>query len=186
MIVASAIIGVFYTVGRESWSQNGLYYEGAFSLFGSIIITIMGAALLRVTKMQDKWRVKLAKAVDNPLSFGGRKGIFKRFCEKYAMFVLPFVTVMREGIEAVVFVAGVSFTAPATAVPLPVFVGLIVGGFVGWLLYRYVAAALFQLLSTTNTRQWWYRYQAPGLPRRLHLPALPRRRRSLLSCRLGL
>lgn len=141
MIVASAIIGVFYTVGRSSWSQNGLYYEGAFALFGSIIITIMGAALLRVTKMQDKWRVKLAKAVDNPLRLGGRKGIVKRFFEKYAMFVLPFVTVLREGIEAVVFVAGVSFTAPATAFPLPVFCGLLVGGIVGYLLYRYVPTA---------------------------------------------
>ncbi|KAJ4150535.1 hypothetical protein LMH87_011281 [Akanthomyces muscarius] len=151
MIVASAIIGVFYTVGRSSWAQNGLYYEGAFALFGSIIITIMGAALLRVTKMQDKWRVKLAKAVDNPLRLGGRKGIFKRFFEKYAMFVLPFVTVLREGIEAVVFVAGVSFTAPATAFPLPVFCGLLVGGIVGYLLYRGGVGAKLQLFLVIST-----------------------------------
>lgn len=154
LVVASAIIGVFYTVGRSSWAQNGLYYEASFSLFGSIIITIMGAALLRVTKMQDKWRVKLAKAVDNPLRLGGRKGIFKRFLEKYAMFVLPFVTVLREGIEAVVFVAGVSFTAPATAFPLPVFCGLLVGGLVGYLLYRYVFSLLLlcplALLATNS------------------------------------
>ncbi len=186
MIVASAIIGVFYTVGRSSWAQNGLYYEGAFALFGSIIITIMGAALLRVTKMQDKWRVKLAKAVDNPLRLGGRKGIFKRFFEKYAMFVLPFVTVLREGIEAVVFVAGVSFTAPATAFPLPVFCGLLVGGIVGYLLYRYVlpfALNVF-LFFASNIAQWWCRCQAPALPRNLDLPSLPRRRRPFLSRRL--
>lgn len=193
MIVASAIIGIFYTVGRSSWAQNGLYYEGAFSLFGSIIITIMGAALLRVTKMQDKWRVKLAKAVDNPLRVGGRHGIVKRFFEKYAMFVLPFVTVLREGIEAVVFVAGVSFTAPATAFPLPVVCGLAVGGIVGYLLYRYVfpcpsplAGPFNYSYTPTNTLQWWCRYQAPGLPRHLHLPPLPRRRRPLLPRRLGL
>ncbi|OAA49026.1 high-affinity iron ion transporter FtrA [Beauveria brongniartii RCEF 3172] len=151
LVVASAIIGVFYTVGRSSWSQNGLYYEGAFSLFGSVIITIMGAALLRVTKMQDKWRVKLAKAVDNPLRLGGRKGIVKRFMEKYAMFVLPFVTVMREGIEGVIFVAGVSFTAPATAFPLPVVCGLLVGGIVGYILYRGGAGAKLQVFLVAST-----------------------------------
>lgn len=153
MVVASAIIGVFYTVGRESWSTNGLYYEGAFSLFGSIIITIMGAALLRVTKMQDKWRVKLAKAVDSPLRLGGRKGIATRFMEKYAMFILPFVTVLREGIEAVVFVAGVSFTAPATAFPLPVICGLLVGGIVGYILYRYDYQIFFFCVLSLSARR---------------------------------
>lgn len=149
----------------------------------------MGVALLRVTKMQDKWRVKLAKAVDNPLRAGGRKGIVKRFLEKYAMFVLPFITVLREGIEAVVFVAGVSFTAPATAFPLPVVCGLLLGGFVGWLLYRYVylTSPDARDVNVKLTRlQWWCWHQAPGLPRRFHLCPLPRRRRSLFPCRLGL
>jgi high-affinity iron transporter len=62
----------------------------------------MGAALLRVSKLQDKWRVKIAKVLEekdsSPLPFKGR---LKRWSEKYAMFLLPFVTVLREGIEAV-------------------------------------------------------------------------------------
>lgn len=101
----------------------------------------MGAALLRIGKMQEKWRVKLANALESPLK-AGSKGWFSHFLEKYAMFVLPFVTVLREGIEAVVFVAGVSFTAPASAVPLPVVIGLIVGALVGFLLYKYVVTPL--------------------------------------------
>lgn len=136
MIIAGALIGVFYTVGTNSWEKNENYYEGAFALFASIIITIMGAALLRIGKMQDKWRVKLAKALEAPLSAGSTRGWLGRALEKYAMFALPFVTVLREGIEAVVFVAGVSFSAPVTAVPLPVIVGLLVGGAVGWVLYK--------------------------------------------------
>lgn len=135
MVVAGAIIGVFYTVGSQAWSNNDLYYEGAFCLVASLIITVMGAALLRIGKMQDKWRVKIAKAIATPMKAGSR-GWLKHFLEKYAMFVLPFITVLREGIEAVVFVAGVSFSAPATAVPLPVVVGLIVGILVGYLLYK--------------------------------------------------
>jgi high-affinity iron transporter len=97
----------------------------------------MGAALLRVSKMQDKWRVKLAKALeDKPVTTGGKSGAFKRWCEKYAMFILPFVTVLREGLEAVVFIAGVSFSAPASAVPLPVVIGLIAGAAAGYVLYK--------------------------------------------------
>ncbi|MCV5111894.1 FTR1 family protein, partial [Escherichia coli] len=39
---------------------------------------------------------------------------FKAWMERYVMFILPFVTVLRECVEAIVFVAGVSFAAPAT------------------------------------------------------------------------
>ena len=87
--------------------------------------------------MQEKWRVKLAKSLEEtPVTVGGKRGAFKRWCEKYIMFIVPFITVLREGLEAVVFIAGVSFSAPASAVPLPVVVGLIAGGFVGYLIYK--------------------------------------------------
>ena len=87
--------------------------------------------------MQEKWRVKLAKALEEkPVTTGGRKAAFKRWCEKYCMFMVPFITVLREGLEAVVFIAGVSFSAPASAVPLPVIMGLVAGFAVGYLLYK--------------------------------------------------
>lgn len=136
LIIAAGIIGAFYTAGRNAWQKNEYAYEGAFALFASIIISVVGVALLRVGKMQEKWRVKLAKAIEAPMSAGRGGSRLKHFAEKYAMFVLPFVTVLREGIEAIVFIAGVSFSAPATSVPLPVVVGLIVGSIVGYILYR--------------------------------------------------
>lgn len=89
--------------------------------------------------MQAKWRVKLAAALDGTSGgngASGRQGRLKRWMEKYALFVLPFVTVLREGIEAIIFVAGVSFTAPASAFPLPAIVGLAVGVLVGYILYK--------------------------------------------------
>lgn len=87
--------------------------------------------------MQEKWRVKLSIAMEAKVGNGGsRKGGFKLFCERYAMFMLPFVTVLREGCEAVVFVAGVTFSAPATAVPLPIICGLAAGAVVGYAIYK--------------------------------------------------
>lgn len=98
----------------------------------------MGAALLRVSKLQDKWRVKIAKAVEkNHQKLKGSAGSrFKQWCEKYAMFLLPFITVLREGLEAVVFIGGVGLSLPATAFSLAVICGLAAGCAVGYLIYR--------------------------------------------------
>jgi high-affinity iron transporter len=137
LIIGGGLIGAFYGLGKDKWAVTEYYWEGSFAIFAALVITIMGATLLRVSKMQDKWRVKLAKSLENkPVNVDGRKGALKRWAEKYAMFMLPFITVLREGLEAVVFIAGVSFSAPASAVPLPVVVGLIAGAAAGYFIYK--------------------------------------------------
>ncbi|KAI0385636.1 iron permease FTR1 [Hypomontagnella monticulosa] len=152
LVVGGGLIGAFYTIGSNTWETNEYNYEGAFALVASIIISIVGAALLRVGKMQEKWRVKLAKAMEAPIGTNNRRsGRFRRFAEKYAMFILPFITVLREGIEAIVFVAGVTFSSPATAVPLPVFVGLLAGTIVGYLLYKGGSSAKLQYFLIAST-----------------------------------
>ncbi|RDA85347.1 hypothetical protein CP532_1250 [Ophiocordyceps camponoti-leonardi (nom. inval.)] len=150
LVIAAAIIGVFYTVRQNSWEPNENYYEGAFCLLASLIITLMGTALLRVGKMQDKWRIKLSRTLEDPVKTGSRRW-WARLPERYAVFFLPFITVMREGVEAVVFIAGVSFSSPATAVPLAVAVGLGLGILVGWLLYKGASAAKLQLFLVIST-----------------------------------
>jgi len=100
----------------------------------------MGAALLRVNKLQDKWKVKLRKALETKdkgaPSHTRVSGRMKRAAEKYAMFVLPFVTVLREGLEAVIFIGGVGLGLPASSFPLAVFCGLLAGCLVGYVVYR--------------------------------------------------
>lgn len=131
------MIGAFYAYGTDHFAGTEDIWEGSFGLLATVIISMMGAALLRVSKLQDKWRVKLAKAVEaKDMTGASRKTRFKRFCEKYAMFMLPFVTVLREGLEAVVFIGGVSLGLPATSFPLAVVCGLGVGCIVGYLIYR--------------------------------------------------
>ncbi|KAJ0343263.1 hypothetical protein COL154_011322 [Colletotrichum chrysophilum] len=151
--VAGIIIGVFYGVGKDAWQAHEYYYEGAFAIFASFIITLMGVALLRVGKLQDKWRVKLAKAMEAPskTSTSAGQSRWKRNKEKYVMFVLPFITVLREGIEAIVFLAGVTFAAPATSVPLPVIIGLLVGIFTSYLLYKSGSTSKLQIFLVAST-----------------------------------
>ena len=139
IIVGAGLIGAFYGLGKDHWAGTENIWEGAFGLFASLIITLMGAALLRVSKLQDKWRVKLAKALETKDSTHSSTltGRFKRWCERYAMFMLPFITVLREGLEAVVFIGGVSLGLPASSFPIPVITGIICGTLIGYFIYKY-------------------------------------------------
>lgn len=67
------------------------------------------------------------------------------------MFILPFITTLREGLEAVVFVGGVSLSLPATAFPIPVITGLLAGLLVGYLIYRGGNAMSIQIFLIAST-----------------------------------
>lgn len=106
---------------------------------------IMGAAILRLSKLQAKWSTKLtATLASKPKNMGG-------FTKKYAMALLPFITVLREGLEAVVFVGGVSISSPASAFPLPVITGLIAGGIIGWIIYKGGNTVKVQMFLVAST-----------------------------------
>ena len=95
LIIGGGLIGASYGLGKDKWANTEYYWEGSFAVFADLVIGILGAALLRVSKMQEKWRVKLAKALEEkPVTTDGRRGAFKRRCEKYCMFILPFITVL--------------------------------------------------------------------------------------------
>ncbi|KKY19916.1 putative plasma membrane iron permease [Phaeomoniella chlamydospora] len=152
IVVGCGLIGAFYGLGKDAWSGAEYVWEGVFGLIASIIITVMGAALLRVSKLQAKWRVKLAAALEAKDGPKGKASTrFKRWLEKYAMFVLPFITVLREGLEAVVFIGGVSLGLPASSIPLATVVGLGAGCLVGVLIYKFGNLAPLQYFLIVST-----------------------------------
>lgn len=139
------MIGAFYGLGNNLWSGAELIWEGVFAIVASIIISVMGAALLRVSKLQDKWRVKLSRALEaKDNNTGSMRSRLKTWCEKYAMFILPFITIMREGLEAVIFIAGVSLGMKASSIPLAVVCGLAAGTLIGYFVYKYVYSHHYQ------------------------------------------
>ena len=98
----------------------------------------MGAALLRVSKLRHKWTVKIGKSLEakgttDRLTAGSR---FKRWCEKYAMFMLPFITVLREGLEAIIFIGGVTLGLPASSFPIAVLTGVLCGVLLSYFIYK--------------------------------------------------
>ena len=135
MVIGAGFIGAFYGIGTNRWSTAETVWEGVFALLASLIISAMGAVLLRISKLQDKWRIKLAQALESDKQRRGCWNV-KLWSEKYAMFFLPFITVLREGLEAVVFIGGVGLGLPASSFPLAVVVGLLCGCVVGFLIYK--------------------------------------------------
>ncbi|KAL4894580.1 iron permease FTR1/Fip1/EfeU [Aspergillus ambiguus] len=152
LIIGGGMIGAFYGYGKDHFANTEDLWEGIFSLIASIIITVMGAALLRVNKLQEKWKLKLAQSLEaNRAPTGKWSDKFKHWVQKYFMFVLPFITVLREGLEAVVFVGGVSLSFPASAFPLPVITGILAGILVGYIIYRggnQTSLQIFLVIST--------------------------------------
>jgi high-affinity iron transporter len=143
LIIGGTFIGVFYGLGQNIFGQAEDIWEGVFSLIACLIITVMGIGFLRVSKLQEKWRVKISQALEKHHAGRGlgMRSRFKLWCEKYAMFLLPFITVLREGLEAIVFIGGVGLGLPAKSFPLAVVCGLLAGIAIGYIIYRYASSS---------------------------------------------
>ncbi|RUP48937.1 iron permease FTR1 family-domain-containing protein [Jimgerdemannia flammicorona] len=124
--IGAAFIAIWYTVANNLWKTTELLWEGSFCLIATVFVTIMAIAMLKTNKVQDKWKFKLSKAMearmsekkneqDNDDVTNGKTGFLSKWKQgkhrikgEYAFFFLPFITVLREGLEAMVFMGGVS------------------------------------------------------------------------------
>ncbi|KAL9037864.1 MAG: hypothetical protein Q9180_003480 [Flavoplaca navasiana] len=153
LVVGGGMIGSFYGLNVDKWGATEPYWEGVFSIVASIIIAVMGAALLRVSKLQAKWQAKIHASFDTKdvTKTSSKWELVKAWTRKYFMFWLPFVTVLREGAEAIIFIAGVGLGLPGSSIPLPVVVGLVAGAAVGFILYKggnFAPVHIFLIVST--------------------------------------
>ncbi|KAF4122243.1 high-affinity iron transporter [Geosmithia morbida] len=137
---AGAVIVIgFRGLVEETMGSAEDIWEGVFSLLASLIITVMGAVFLRVGKFEKAWRSKLSRAVEAERTTDTSGSLFGQISNagnKYALFILPFITILREGFEAVIFIAGVIATSPASSIPLSVIAGTVVGIFISFFIYK--------------------------------------------------
>ncbi len=153
LLLGCALVATFYVVGVDRWSEHEYRWEGAFGILSSLILTVMGHSMLRVSKLEAKWRGKIlrqleGKTDDQKQTLGDR---LKVWSEAHALFVVPFVTLLREGVEAVVFVGGVTVGTPVQSVPLPAVLGLLAGVAVGGVIYKSGKMASLKFILTAGT-----------------------------------
>lgn len=137
LVVGAVILSVFYVVGTDLWASTEHYWEATFSIVASVIISVMGVKMLRVNRMQQKWKAKLGDIISRN-NYLGQAAENAAWSERNAMFVLPFVTTLREGLEAIVFVGGIGINEN-TSVLLMVYstvAAMAIGSCVGVALYR--------------------------------------------------
>lgn len=72
---------------------------GAFSLAASVMMLPMSLGMLRLEKSKAKWQYTFNQAMSN------KSGMATRI--NSVLFALPLVTVLREGVEGLIFVGGV-------------------------------------------------------------------------------
>jgi high-affinity iron transporter len=110
----------------------------------------MGITMLKLDRAKTKWRIKLQQAFENQRKL---PSFISSTCTdtaladvtgaartgKWALFTLPFVVVLREGLEAVVFVGGVSLGQSARSIPIAAIVGIICGLVCGFLIYTFAS-----------------------------------------------
>ncbi|KAJ8146482.1 hypothetical protein OY671_000451 [Metschnikowia pulcherrima] len=151
LILGCAFIAVFYTLKKDIWGQSEDIWEGVFCMIAAVMITFMGLAMLRINKMREKWRIKLAQALVKAPKGTKRRFSLGHFTKKYAMFILPFITCLREGLEAIVFVGGVGLSSPASSFPLPVICGLIAGILIGVVMFYTGTNSSLQIFLIVST-----------------------------------
>ncbi|KAG5421098.1 FTH2 [Candida metapsilosis] len=75
----------------------------------------------------------------------------QKFGKKYFLAILPLVTTLREGLEAVVFVGGIGVSSPPSSFPSSIAGGLALGALVGYTLYKGGNKMSLQYFLITST-----------------------------------
>ncbi|KIP03391.1 iron permease FTR1 [Phlebiopsis gigantea 11061_1 CR5-6] len=145
LAIGAAFIAVWFTKASNLWAKSEELWEGIFELIACIMIFVMGVTMLKMDRAKAKWRVKLQRAFDGQHVDGKAKS------GKWVLFVLPMITVLREGMEAVIFVGGVSLGQPATSIPLAAVVGLICGLICGYIIYTFASRTTLTVFLVVMT-----------------------------------
>ncbi|PPQ73714.1 hypothetical protein CVT26_010845 [Gymnopilus dilepis] len=145
LAIGAAFIAVWFTKAADLWSKSEELWEGIFELIACIMIFVMGMTMLKMDRAKTKWRIKLTKA------FEGKHVDGKAKTGKWVLFILPLITVLREGLEAVVFVGGVSLGQPATSIPVAAIVGLVCGFIVGLIIYEFASRTTLTVFMVVMT-----------------------------------
>ena len=127
ILLGVAFVAVFYlTKSKVMTGASKAIFKGYINQVAILLITMLSFAMLRFMNYEKKWADKLEAAAAK-IDVGR--------ANQWSVFFLAFTAVFREGVESVIFLAGVSTTSSWTAIPLAGIVGVVIGLAVGFALY---------------------------------------------------
>ena len=127
VLLGIVFVAVFYlTKSKVMTGASKAIFKGYINLVAVLLITMLSFAMLRFMNYEKKWAAKLEAAAAK-IDVGR--------ANQWSIFFLAFTAVFREGVESVIFLAGVSTTTSWTAIPLAGIVGVLIGLAVGFALY---------------------------------------------------
>ncbi|ORY33738.1 iron permease FTR1 family-domain-containing protein [Naematelia encephala] len=176
-IIGAVFLYAFYHFTNDLWVQSESLWEGCFCALAAAIADHSlsfhsGLAFLRLPHAQVKWRLKLLSSYrismtpsvqSETTSFDlpprpshspsglKRTGKGKDDSGRWILFGLPFITVLREGLEGIVFIGGIGMSGSPRAIAGGALVGIIVGGIISYLLFRTSSHLALRHFATTST-----------------------------------
>ena len=143
LLIGGIFVAIAIFLKNDLWPNVELIWEGIFSLLASILIAFMGVSMLKTHSLVGKWSKSLFAALPTSTTdtislekTSFIKRIYLRLFNCNSLFWLPFITLLREGIEGVVFIFGLSLQESPTSIPIAAVTGLICGAFIGILVYK--------------------------------------------------
>lgn len=171
--VGVTFVTLFHLYGTNLFKGSELLYEGTVGLVASLLIAFTSFAFMKGTTLYEKLHTKLGKSVamiDENNTIAGDtledsqsesvKNTSNYSTASKAFFWIPFLTIMREGLETILIIGGVSFSEDVSSIPLAAIVGIIAGILVGILIHRasgqlslnvfFISASYFLLLMAAG------------------------------------
>eukprot|EP00842_Homolaphlyctis_polyrhiza_P000087 jgi/Hompol1/1079/HPOL_001375-RA len=172
LAIGAVFLVFWYKYAVNLWSQAEQLWEGIFGLVACVMVTLTALAMLKSSRMHEKYQRKLAAKLElmdahlTPASHSGTAAVAvtaaneKKSAGTHVeeasqidprnkhgktrslrdplkiLFWVPFVTMLREGLEAVVFIGGVSLSEEAKSIPLAAICGILLGCLLGFLVHR--------------------------------------------------
>jgi high-affinity iron transporter len=131
-VIVSLILGVifvlvFYLANTQLLdAKASAIFKGCICWVASLLITIVAFAMLKFYNLERKWRRKLEN--------GASRSTTAR-SQRWSMFLLAGSATLREGIESVLFLTGVSAGSSVKSVIIPGLLGIIIGALCGLAIY---------------------------------------------------
>ncbi|WIA14953.1 hypothetical protein OEZ85_001664 [Tetradesmus obliquus] len=138
IIAGGVFAALYYLASSRLFQGNGkLIFQGVISYVACILITYLGFAMMRFGNMEQKYMRKLDGAARQALEKAAADEAAPVHTRSHAwsVFLLAASAVLREGIESIIFLAGVGSNTSFRALPLACLAGLIVGLAVGFIIY---------------------------------------------------